>query len=43
MRILLTGGAGYVAGILVAHVLARGHKGHILDSLMYGGRGLLPC
>lgn len=42
MKILVTGGAGYVGCVLVPELLARGHHVRVLDSLMYGGDGLLP-
>jgi nucleoside-diphosphate-sugar epimerase len=43
MNILVTGGAGYVGCVLVPHLLSRGYHVTVLDNLMYGGRGLLPC
>ncbi|MGZ8414609.1 MAG: NAD-dependent epimerase/dehydratase family protein [Gemmatirosa sp.] len=42
MRVLVTGGAGYVGSPLVSHLLARGHAVHVLDSLLHGGESLLP-
>lgn len=43
MKILVTGGAGYVGCVLVPMLLDAGHDVRLLDNLMYGGRGLLPC
>jgi len=41
MRILVTGGAGYVGSTLVPMLLAEGHSVHVLDSLLHGGESLL--
>ena len=43
MKVLVTGGAGYVGCLLVPQLLERGYKVRVLDNLMYGGNGLLPC
>lgn len=42
MRVLVTGGAGYVGCTLTPRLLEEGHEAVILDNLLYGGRGLLP-
>ena len=41
MRVLVTGGAGYVGTVLVPELLRVGHSVTVLDSLVYGGTGLL--
>ena len=48
MKILLTGGAGYIGSTLTPFLLAAGHQVRVLDYLAYGGQSLLgvwthPC
>ena len=40
MKILVTGGAGYIGSILCEHLLDAGHQVTVLDNLMYGAAGL---
>lgn len=42
VRILITGGAGYVGSVLTERALAAGHHVTVLDNLMYRQRSLLP-
>jgi nucleoside-diphosphate-sugar epimerase len=42
MKILVTGGAGYIGSVLVPMLLRRDHHVRVLDTLMYGGHSLLP-
>ena len=42
MRILVTGGAGYVGSISVEHLLEAGHSVTVLDSIATGHRAAVP-
>jgi nucleoside-diphosphate-sugar epimerase len=42
MKIVVTGGAGYIGSMLVPMLLDQGHRVHVVDSLMFGGHALLP-
>jgi len=42
MKILVTGGAGYVGTTLMPKLLEAGHEVTVFDNLMFGGNQLLP-
>jgi nucleoside-diphosphate-sugar epimerase len=42
VRVLVTGGAGYVGCVLIERLLAENYATTVYDNLMFGGRGLLP-
>jgi UDP-glucose 4-epimerase len=42
VKILVTGGAGYIGGTVAALLLDRGHKPVIVDNLCHGRRDLVP-
>lgn len=42
MRILVTGGAGYIGGFTVRRLLAKGHTVTVFDSLAAGHRAAVP-
>jgi nucleoside-diphosphate-sugar epimerase len=43
MKILITGGAGYIGSILTPRLLALGHQVTVIDSFMYQQTSLLDC
>ncbi len=40
VRILVTGGAGYIGSVLCRRLLAKGHELTVLDALFFGDRGI---
>lgn len=43
MKILITGGSGYVGSVLVPMLLNHGYQVKVLDNLMFKQTSLLPC
>jgi nucleoside-diphosphate-sugar epimerase len=42
MKVVITGGAGYIGSILTGTLLDGGHEVTVLDTLMFGGQPILP-
>jgi len=42
MKILVTGGAGYIGGTVAGLLTAKGHRAVVFDNLSHGRRDLLP-
>lgn len=42
MKILVTGGAGYVGSVTVVHLLDAGHEVVVFDNLSHGNRDVIP-
>ena len=40
MKVLLTGGAGYLGSVVTRELLVHGHEVRVLDCLLYGEKGL---
>lgn len=43
MKILVTGGAGYIGSILIPELLKKGHEVIVIDNFMYNQTSLLDC
>ena len=42
MRVLVTGGAGYIGTTLIPKLLEQGHEVTVFDCLLHGGNPIVP-
>ena len=42
MKVLVTGGAGYIGSVVTSKLLSRGHQVFVYDNLSHGFRGAVP-
>ena len=42
MKIVITGGAGYIGSTVIPLLLQKGYRVHVVDNLFFGGTTLLP-
>ena len=42
MKVVITGGAGFIGSTLAPMLLENGHRVHVVYNLMFGGQALLP-
>ena len=43
MKILITGGAGYLGSIVTPHLLDKGHEVTVLDNFLFRQNSLADC
>jgi UDP-glucose 4-epimerase len=43
MKVMVTGGAGYIGGTVAGLLVSRGHQAVVVDNLSHGRRDLLPA
>ncbi len=42
MKVLVTGGAGYIGSVVVSQLVAAGHDVVVYDNLCHGHRSMVP-
>ena len=43
MRVLITGGAGYLGSLLTRKLLEKGYQVRVMDALWYGEEPIVAC